>query len=141
MPLGFAFGRGDGAADTYAPVATVAAGQLPIAAQTTLNALTTVLQSAVAVLIPTAAVAVSLPQSQAAGAPIVVTNASAGANSVTVFPPWNFVTAAVAGGKIFGYATGAPTANAGVVVAQGRTVLFYPHASGVDYTAVWGAVA
>lgn len=138
MPA-FSFGTSAGG-DTYAP--TPSAGQLALAAQTTLNALTTVLVSSVAAIAQTAVVAVALPLNQPAGQPIVVTNTGA-TNAVSVFPPWNALLAvpAAAGGRIFGASATLPTINAAVLVGTGRTVLFYAHANGIDYTAVWGAVA
>lgn len=139
MTTGYSFGRSDGGADLYNDTATV--GSITVANQTTLVAAATVLQSALAVVTLSAAKAVTLPKAQAVGSPIVVTNASPGASTLTVFPPWDVVAGAAAGGKIYGAATGSPTANAGVAVAQGRTVTFWPHPNGIDWTAVWGAVA
>ena len=138
MTTSLMLGRADGNADLYNDVAT--AGSLTIAAQTTQSALTTVTQSGVAVVTLAAAKAVMLPQSQAVGSPIVVSNVG-GAFALTVFAPWNFTTGAASGGRVYGAAITIPAANNGVAVAQGRTVLFYPHPNGIDYTAVWGAVA
>ena len=153
MTTSFQFGLANGGFDNYNGTAGAVANQITIAAQTTQAAATTVIQSGVVLAVPIAgSTALNLPMNEPLGGPIVVTNGAATAVSLTVFPPWNanattlsngvYTAAPVAsGGKIFGWQAALPTANAGVVVAQGRTVVFYPHANGIDYTAVWSAVA
>ncbi|NVN99301.1 MAG: hypothetical protein HXX17_08255 [Geobacteraceae bacterium] len=140
MTQSIQLGRFDGGADLYNGTAT--AGQITIAAQTTLVAATTTVQSGIAVATPiTGSTALALPMNSQVGSPIVITNTAATAVSLLVFPPWNNVTGAVAGGKIYGAAAALPSANASITVAQGRSVALWPHANGIDYTAIWSAVA
>jgi len=140
MSTGFQLGRNDGGTDLYNGTAT--AGQTLIAAQTTLTAAATVIASSMAICVPVAgSTAVTLPMNSATGSPITISNMAATAVTLLVFPPWNPTTGAVAGGKIYGAAAGLPSANASISVAQGRSVVLCPHPNGIDYTAVWGAIA
>jgi uncharacterized secreted protein with C-terminal beta-propeller domain len=125
------FGRADGSTELFNGTAT--AGQTLIAAQTTLVAAATKLTGQVCPCIPVAgSTAVRLPQG--ASAPIVVINNAASAVTLLVFPPWNEATGAVAGGKINN-----GSANASLSVAQNAKAVFYPHANGVDFTAITSA--
>lgn len=140
MPQSFAFGRADGGAELFASVAAV--GQTTLAAQTTLVAAATKATGGLNVVTPIAgSTAFRLPLNAAVGSPIIVTNNAATAVTLSVFPPFNEVTGVAAGGVIFGWQAVLPTANASMAVGQGRTVVFYPHPNGIDFTAIWSAVA
>lgn len=140
MPQSFAFGRADGGAELFAGTAT--GGQTTLAAQTTLVAAATKATGGLNVVTPIAgSTAFRLPKDAAVGSPIVVTNSAATAVALLVFPPFDEVAAAAAGGKIFGWQAALPTANASMAVAQGRTVVLYPHPNGIDFTAIWSAIA
>lgn len=140
MPQSFSFGRADGGTELFNGTATT--GQTTLAAQTTLVAAATKATGGLNVVTPIAgSTAFRLPKDVAVGSPIVVTNTAATAVALSVFPPFDDVAAAAAGGKIYGAAITLPAANAAVSVGQGRTVVFYPHPNGIDFTAVWGAVA
>ena len=142
MTTSFQFGLANGGFDSYNGTAGAGVGQITIAAQTTQVAAATVIQSGLVLAVPVAgSTALMLPMTAPVGSPITVTNAAATAVSVTVFPPWNALLAAASGGKIYGTQAALPAANAGVAVAQGRTVQFIPHANGIDYTAIWSAIA
>ena len=130
MSQGFQFARADGGMELLNGTATT--GQVTIAVQTTLVAATTKLTSGLNVAVPVAgSTALRLPKDQPLGSPIVLVNHAASAVTLLVFPPWNEETAAAAGGKINN-----GSANASFSVAQNKSCIFYPHANGVDYTAV-----
>jgi hypothetical protein len=133
MSQGFQFGRADGNQELLNGTATT--GETTVAVQTTLVAATTKLTSGLNRVIPiTGSTAVRLPKDQPVGAPIVVANYAATAVTLLVFPPWDEVTAAAAGGKINN-----GSANASFSVAQNKVAVFYPMANGVDYIAVLSA--
>jgi hypothetical protein len=140
MTQSIQIGRADGGADLYNGTATT--GQITIAAQTTLVAAATTLQSGLAVATPiTGSTALVLPKNSALGSSITVTNTAATAVSLLIFPPWDNVAVAAAGGKIYGAAASLPSANTSVTIAQGRSATFLPHPNGIDYTCIWSAVA
>lgn len=133
MPQGVMFGRHDNGFERFNGTATT--GQTTIAAQTTLVAATTKLTGGTNVCVPiTGSTAVRLPKDHPIGSPIVVANHAATAVALLVFPPWNEVGGAVAGGKINN-----GSADASFSVAQNKTAIFYPHDNGVDFTAVLSA--
>lgn len=138
MPASFQFARADGGPELYNGVATL--GQTTIAVQTTLVAGTTEVNASMAVVNPAAgSTALRLPLNAATGSAIVVANV--GTTTALIFPPWNSVTNAAAGGRIYGAAVAIPGANASVSLATNRTATFYAHPNGIDYTVVWGAIA
>lgn len=140
MPVSIQIGRADGGAELFNGTATT--GQTTLAVQTTLVAATTTVTGGINIAVPIAgSTAMALPMNAQVGSPIVVTNNAATAVTLLVFPPWNNVTAAVAGGKIYGAAAALPSANASVSIAQGRSIAFWPHPNGIDFTAIWSAVA
>jgi len=103
------------------------------AAQTTLVAGTTEVPGAINQIVPVAgSTAVRLPFG--AGGPIVIKNLAATAVTLLVFPPWNPMTNAAAGGKING-----GSGNASISVAQNASAVLFPHANGIDFTAVVGS--
>lgn len=133
MPKGVSFGRADNGFERFNGTAT--SGQTTIAVQTTLVAATTELTGGTNVCVPiTGSTAVRLPKDHPIGSPIVVANHAATAVALLVFPPWNTVTAAAAGGKINN-----GSADASFSVAQGKTAIFWPHDNGVDFTAMLSA--
>lgn len=133
MSNSVAFGRADNGFERFNGTATT--GQTTIAVQTTLVAATTKLSGGLCVCVPiVGSTAVRLPKDHPVGSPITVVNHAATAVALLVFPPWNEVTAAVGGGKINN-----GSADASFSVAQLKSTTFYPHANGVDYTAVLSA--
>lgn len=128
---GIQLARADGGTELFSAVA----GESAIAVQTTLVAAATRLVSGLNRVVPIAgSTAVTLPMNQPVGVPITVANYAASAITLLVFPPWNTVTAAVAGGAIQG-----GSANASFSVAQSKTATFYPLPNGIDYVAVLSA--
>jgi hypothetical protein len=133
MTQGFQFARNDGGVELFNGTAT--AGETTIAVQTTLVAAASRLTSGFNRAIPIAgSTALLLPKGQPVGSPITVANYAATAVALLVFPPWDDVTVAVAGGKIQN-----GSANASFSVAQNKVATFYPHANGIDYSAVLSA--
>lgn len=133
MPQGVMFGRHDNGFERFNGTATT--GQTTIAAQTTLVAATTKITGGTNVCVPVSgSTAVRLPKDHPVGSPIVIANHAATAVALLVFPPWNEVTGAAAGGKINN-----GSADASFSVAQNKTAIFYPHENGVDFTATLSA--
>lgn len=130
MPQGVMFGRHDNGFERFNGTAT--AGQTTIAVQTTLVAATTKLTGGTNVCVPiTGSTAVRLPKDHPVGSPIVVANHAATAVTLLVFPPFNEVTSAAAGGKINN-----GSGDASFSVAQNKTAIFFPHDNGVDFSAI-----
>lgn len=130
MPISTQIGRADGGFERFNGTATT--GQTTIAAQTTLVSGTTTVTGGTNVMIPIAgSTAVALPKGAQVGSPIVIVNHAASAVTLLVFPPWDSVANAAAGGKINN-----GSANASVSVAQNKTAVFYPHDNGIDFSYV-----
>ena len=133
MTASISLGRADGGFDTIPSTLT------PLAVQTTLVAGTTQIVSGLAFVTPIAgSTAVALTKNCAPGSPIVVVNNAATAVTLLVFPPWDNVAVAAAGGKIYGSVVG-PAANASQSIAQGKSASFWPHPNGIDFTCVLGS--
>jgi len=133
MPISTQFARADGGVEFFNGTAT--AGQTTIAVQTTLVAAATTATGGLCVTVPvTGSTALVLPKNGSVGSPITIVNHAATAVALLVFPPWDAVAGAAAGGKINN-----GTANASFSVAQNKAATFYPHPNGNDYTAVLSA--
>jgi hypothetical protein len=133
MPASIQIGRLDGGYEQFNGTAT--AGFTTLAVQTTLVAAATTATGGTNNVVPiTGSTAFVLPKNAPVGSPITILNAAATAVTLLVYPPWDNVANAAAGGKING-----GTANASVSVAQNKSAIAYPHANGIDYTVVLSA--
>ena len=129
MTAAFSLGRADNG---------FATGVVP-AVQTTLVAATTQLNNGLSVVVPVVgSTAVALTKNSAFGSPVTVINNAASAVALLVFPPWDNVAAAAAGGVIYGSVAG-QAANASQAIAQGKSATFWPHPNGIDFTCVLGS--
>lgn len=133
MTLGFQLQRADGGVELFNGTATP--GETTLAVQTTLVAATSRITSGFNRVIPIAgSTAVALPKNQPVNSPITISNQAATAVTLLVFPPWDDVANAAAGGKVQN-----GSANASFSVAQNKVATFYPHPNGIDYSAVLSA--
>jgi hypothetical protein len=133
MSLGFTLARNDGGQELWNGTATTGQSTIPVA--TTLVTGAARLTSGFNKCVPiTGSTAMLLPKGRPVGSPIVVNNAAATAVTILVFPPYDDVAGAAAGGAIQN-----GSANASFSVAQNKTAIFYPHANGIDYSAVLSA--
>jgi hypothetical protein len=133
MTASIQLGRNDGGAEFFNGTATT--GQTTLAVQTTLVAAATTATGGLNVVVPIAgSTAFVLPKGAQVGSPIVIINLAATAVTLLVFPPWDNVANAAAGGKING-----GTANASFSIAQNGKAVFYPNPNGVDFTAILSA--
>lgn len=130
---GLQLARADGGVELWNGTLTVGETFIPVATTLVTGAarLTAGLNRAIPIAGSTAML---LPKGQAVGSPVVVANYAATAVTILVFPPFDDVLAAAAGGKIQNAG-----ANASFSVAQNKSATFYPHPNGIDYSAVLSA--